>query len=252
MCCYKKARYRIVGDRGISVEFGNAVDEAVNLRVRKMLIALKQSNCPGIVEAFSTICSLFVFYDPLKVGLKKLTADLKKIESQMSDITLPPSNLYEIPCLYGGEHGPDLELVSKILGLSSMEIVNIHSGREYVLYDTGFMGGSAHFKAPDPLDQLLRKDTPNLGVPSGAVLIAGGLGSTFKTAPAPTGWYWIGTCPIQGWFPEKDPPLLLTPGNRIVYRPIEPEEFNQIKKMVEENRFSIKIITNGLEREGEG
>ena len=242
MVAYKKARYLFVGDRGISVEFGNAVSKEINLRVQKMRIALKDHHCHGIVEAFPTIRSLFIYYDPLKISLKKLMTHLKKVESQMSDIILPASVLYEIPCLYGDEYGPDLELVGNILGISSKDIIEIHSGREYLLLDTGFNGGSAHFKVPPPLNRLSRKKTPNLGVPSGAVSIAGGLGSSFKTTPAPTGWYWIGTCPIRGWFPDKTPPALLMPGNRIIYRPIDLEEFNQIKKMVETGCYQVKTI----------
>ena len=244
MTRYKKVRYLVVGDRGISVEFGNALSEEINMEVQKMLLALNEADLPGVVEAFPTIRSLFVYYDPLEISCEKLTLELKNIEANMTDITLPPSRLYEIPCLYGGEYGPDFELVGKLLGLSSKEIIEIHSGKEYLVFDTGFIGGSAHFKVPPPLDTLTRKKTPNFGAPSGAVLIAGGLGSAFKTIAAPTGWYWIGTSPLRGWFPEKDPPLLINPGDKIIYRSITEKEFKRIKKMVDDGRFLIKTLTS--------
>ena len=83
----------------------------------------------------------------------------------MGEITLPPSRLFDVPCLYGEEFGPDLMVISEILHLPSEEIIRIHSGKEYFIYDTGFIGGSTHFKIPPPLDSLPRKKTPNLRGP---------------------------------------------------------------------------------------
>ncbi|MBP1723150.1 MAG: hypothetical protein H6Q44_855, partial [Deltaproteobacteria bacterium] len=59
----------------------------------------------------------------------------------------------------------------------------------------------------------------------------------------PTGWYWIGMSPLKQWFPEKDPPLLIQPGDKIIYRPVEKEEFDRIKKMVEKGNFTAKILS---------
>ena len=242
MSDYRRARYLIVGDRGISVEFGNSLEEEINRRVQKMMVALESAELPGVVECNPTIRSLFVYYDPLKIGVKKLIQELRKIEGRMADITLPKSRLFEIPVVYGGEFGPDLNLVAQLLNLTPEEIIHIHSGKEYFIYDTGFIGGSAHFKIPLPLDSLPRKKTPNLGVPRGAVLIAGGLGSVFKPLAGPTGWYWIGMSPLRQWFPEKDPPLLILPGDKVIYQSISEEEYQEIKKMVEEGRCEAKIL----------
>ncbi len=239
---YRRARYLIAGDRGISVEFGNALDEEINRRVQKMMYALENSKLPGVIESNPTIRSLFVYYDPLKTGVKKLIQELRQIEGRMAEIELPQSRLFEIPIVYGGEFGPDLDLVAQLLNLSPQEIINNHSGKEYFIYDTGFIGGSAHFKIPPPLDSLPRKKTPNLGVPTGAVLIAGGLGSVFKPLAGPTGWYWIGMSPLKQWFPEKDPPLLILPGDKVIYRPISAREYGELKKKVEEGSFKVKVL----------
>ncbi|MBM4330888.1 MAG: allophanate hydrolase subunit 1 [Deltaproteobacteria bacterium] len=238
---YRKARYLIVGDKGISVEFGNALSEEINRQVQKLWVSLKKADLPGIIESFPTIRSLFLYYNPLETGVKRLIRELKFLEAHMAEIDLPPSRLFEIPCLYGGEYGPDLDLVAGLLQITPEEVIEIHSGKEYFIYDTGFIGGSAHFKVSPPLDSLTRKKTPNLGVPIGAVLIAGGMGSAFKPIAGPTGWYWIGTSPLRQWFPKKDPPLLINPGDKVIYRPVKKDEFEEIKKMVNESRFTAKI-----------
>jgi inhibitor of KinA len=242
MSGYPTARYLLAGDHGISVEFGNSIEEEINRKVQKMMHAVEQAGIPGVIETNPTIRSLFVYYDPFRTGVEKLIQAMKEIEGKMADIPLPPSRLFEIPVLYGGESGPDFEEVAKLLGLTPGEVILNHSGKEYFVYDTGFIGGSAHFKVLPPLDSLPRKKTPNLGVPAGAVLIAGGLGSVFKPLAGPTGWYWIGTSPLRQWFPEKDPPLLILPGDKVIYRPVDQEEFDRIKKKVGEGRFTAKIL----------
>ena len=83
---YRRARYLIAGDRGISVEFGNALDEEINRRVHKMMYALKNAKIPGVIECNPTIRSLFVYYDPLKTGVKKLIQELRNIEGRMADV----------------------------------------------------------------------------------------------------------------------------------------------------------------------
>ena len=245
MKMYKTARYLIAGDRGISVEFGNSLDEEINRRVHKMMHALVKARIPGVIESNPTIRSLFVYYDPMKIGVRELIRALREIGKGVEEIVLPPSRLFEIPIVYGGDYGPDLDLVARTLNLTAEQVVSIHSGKEYFIYDTGFIGGSAHFKVPPPLDSLPRKKTPNLGVPTGAVLIAGGLGSVFKPLAGPTGWYWIGMSPLKQWFPEKDPPLLILPGDKVIYRPIPPAEFEKLKKEVEEGRLEARILPSG-------
>ena len=147
---YKRARYLIAGDRGISVEFGNVLEEEVNRRVQKMMYALEKARLPGVIECNPTIRSLFVYYDPLAVGVKRLIQELRKIEGRMADITLPKSRLFEIPIVYGGKYGPDLDLVAKLLNLTPEAIVDLHSGKEYFIYDTGFSADRPLQASPAP------------------------------------------------------------------------------------------------------
>jgi inhibitor of KinA len=247
---YERTRYLVVGDKGLSVEFGNSLSEVINFQVQKLWVSLREARLPGIIEAFPTIRSLFVYYNPLEIGVHRLIQEVKRIESQMGEITLPLPRMFDVPCLYGGEFGPDLAVISEILRLPQEEIIRIHSGKEYFIYDTGFIGGSAHFKIMPPLDSLPRKKTPNLGVPAGAVLLAGGMKSTFKPLAGPTGWYWIGTSPLQQWFPKKDPPLLINPGDRIIYRAIDREDFFKFKELVDTGCYD-PIIPTGNPKETE-
>jgi len=59
-----QARHLPVGDRGLTIEFGNEIGEEINRQVHKMLFAMEKANLPGIIELLPTFRSLFVLYDP--------------------------------------------------------------------------------------------------------------------------------------------------------------------------------------------
>ena len=52
------------GDRAITIELGNAVDEETNSLVIALDLALAGLNIPGIVEMVPTYRSLLVMFDP--------------------------------------------------------------------------------------------------------------------------------------------------------------------------------------------
>jgi len=244
---YRKARYIIAGDKGVTVEFGNEVSEEVNNRVRRMEFALEKAKLPGIIEFYSTFRSLFVLYNPLELKLKKLIYELKRLGENMAIVPPPRSRTFEIPVVYGGKYGMDLDEIAKFLKLTPEEVIQIHSSREYLVYMNGHVGGTAFIKMPDQLASLPRKKTPALWSPAGSVTFAGGLGVAFKVLDGPSGWHRIGTSPLKQWFPEKNPPLLILAGDKIRYKPISEEEYKEIKGMVEEGRYQVKILEGGEE-----
>jgi len=248
---YRRPRYLPVGDKGLSVEFGNEVSEEINHQVRRMALALEKANLPGVIEFYPTFRSLFILYNPLELNLKNLIDELKKLEKHMVEIPPPQSRTFEIPVVYGGEYGIDLENIAKFLNLTPEEVIRIHCSQEYLVYMNGFMGGAAFIKMPDQLAPLPRKKTPALWMPAGSVTFAGGLGAVFKVLDGPTGWHVIGRSPLKQWFPEKNPPILILAGDKVRYRPISEREYQEIKKLVEEGRYEVKILEKEKEASGE-
>jgi KipI family sensor histidine kinase inhibitor len=244
---YSKPRYLLVGDRGLSVEFGNEVNEETNHQVRRMALALEKACISGVIEFFPTFRSLFILYNPLELKVKNLIRALKNLEKCMIEIPLFQSRTFEIPVAYGGKFGTDLEGIAQFLGMSPEEVIRIHRSPEYLVYMNGFMGGAAFIKMPDELAALPRKKTPALWVPAGAVMFAGGLGNVFKALEGPTGWNIIGRSPLKQWFPEKAPPLLILAGDKVRYKPISESEYWEIKKSVEDGCYQVRILDKGEE-----
>lgn len=239
---YRRARYLIVGDRGVTIEFGNEVSEEVNDQVRRMCWALEKACLPGLIEFFPTFRSVSILYDPLRIEIKDLIRELKKLEDSMTSMPYSPSRTFEIPVVYGGEYRIDLENIAEFLNLAPEEVIHIHSSPQYLVFMNGALGGTAFIKMPERLAFLPRKKTPALWMPAGVVMLAGGLGCLFKAMDGPSGWNVIGKSPLKQWFPDKDPPLLILAGDRVQYKPISEKDYQEIKRMVEEGHYRVKML----------
>ena len=242
---YSRARYLIVGDQCITVEFGKAVNEEINDRVRKMYQALGGGKIRGVVEFFPAFRSVSVFYDPSAIGAKDLVRELRKLEASLGSLVFPQPQTFEIPVLYGREFLNDLERGADFLKLAPEELIAIHSAPIYRVYMNGALGGTAFIKMPQSLASLPRKKTPSLWMPAGAVMLAGGLGCLFKAMDGPSGWNAIGKCPLRQWFPEKDPPLLISAGDLVKYRAIDEGEYEEIRALVAEGKYRLPVLQPG-------
>ena len=235
--------YRIAGDRGILINFGNAIEEEIFQRVQAYQKNLGKKTIPGVRETVRGFCTLYISFDPLQIDFNTLLEKLKKLEQKLSQEKPfhPEKKIFEIPAVYGGPYGPDLPSVAKTLNISEDEVIQKHLAHDYLIYINGHIGGSAFFKGIGELFELPRKKTPALSYPAGTLLFADGMGVVFKALDGPTGWHGIGQSPLRQWYPDRNPPVLIKSGDWIRYRRIDEKEFRQIKQEVERNRFQNRI-----------
>ena len=110
---YDKPRIRISGDRAVLVEYGDAIDPAVNEKVRAMAALLKKGLPEGVEAVIPAYRNLSLIYNPLLASPEKLLSVLEGLEARLHEIEIPPPRVVEIPVLYGGEFGPDLGVVGE-------------------------------------------------------------------------------------------------------------------------------------------
>lgn len=79
----------------------------------------------------------------------------------------------EIPTVYGGEYGMDMDFVAEHAGLTASEVINIHSGTDYLVYMLGFIPGFTYLGGMDERIATPRLTTPRTLIPAGSVGIAG-------------------------------------------------------------------------------
>lgn len=226
---FERAFFRIAGDQGLLVEYGDGIDFEVNTKVRAMAIIMKQNTPKGVIETIPTYRSLLLVYDPSITNLAKLQKELQKLEEQLEEIQIPPPDTVEIPVCYGEEFGPDIEFVAETHNLSVKEVIQLHSDPEYLIYMVGFTPGFPFLGGLSEKLHTPRLETPRTFVPQGSVGIANNQTGIYPVS-SPGGWQLIGRSPIKLFAPERPNPFLYQAGDHIKFKPITLEEYSRLAK----------------------
>jgi len=226
---FKNPRYRIAGDRGLLVEYGDCIDLAINHKVRSMAVLLDQSPPNGIIEVIPTYRSLLIVYDPAKTEPKTIQTGLETLEGRLADIEIPPPKTVEIPVCYGGEFGPDIGFVAESHDLTEDAVIGIHSATEYPIYMIGFTPGFPFLGGLSESLHTPRLESPRTHVPTGSVGIANNQTGIYPVA-SPGGWQLIGRTPLNLFDPTRKNPFLYDTGDRIRFVSISVETYRQMSE----------------------
>ncbi|NJE02651.1 5-oxoprolinase subunit PxpB [Thermococcus sp. MV11] len=210
-----------LGDSALLISFGEVINEGINDRVHALARAIEKAGFEWLVEVVPAYSSLAVIYDPTLIDFEGVKRAVEGVEASAESFE---GELVEIPVVYGGEYGPDLEFVAKHSGLSVDDVIEIHSKPVYRVYFLGFLPGFAYLGGMDERIAVPRLEKPRLRVPAGSVGIAGKQTGIYPLE-SPGGWRLIGRTPLRLFNPEKEPPTLFKPGDRVKFVPIDEGEF---------------------------
>ncbi|NJF24990.1 5-oxoprolinase subunit PxpB [Thermococcus sp. Bubb.Bath] len=210
-----------LGDSALLISFGEVIEDEVNARVHAVARAIEGKEFEWLVEVVPAYSSIAVIFDPLKITLE----EVKKAVEPLLDVSAETfkGRKIEIPVLYGGEYGPDIEFVAEHNGLSVEDVIEIHSGKTYRVHFLGFLPGFAYLSPVDERIATPRLKKPRLKVPAGSVGIAGRQTGIYPLE-SPGGWRLIGRTPLKLFNPAREPPTLLQPGDEVKFVPIDEEE----------------------------
>ena len=223
----ENVKFLLAGDSSVIVEFGNDISPEINSRIRTFNIALEESHIPGISEMVPTYRSLMVHYDPGVIRYDALVKEMKGLLGQLSNIQIPPSDVLEIPVLYGGEYGPDLDFVAEHNHKTPEEVVKIHTSTEYLIYMLGFTPGFTYLGGMSEEIATPRLKQPRVKIPAGSVGIAGSQTGVYPI-DSPGGWQLIGQTPVRMYDPDRAEPILPKAGEYIKFYAITQAEFDAI------------------------
>ncbi len=223
------ARFLPAGDRGLVVEFGSAVDVAVNGQVRALALTLEAARVPGLLEVVPTYRSLGVQYDPAQLAAEALRVRIEDALQGLDPGQLPPPKVVRLPTCYGGEFGPDLPFVAQHSGLSEEEVIRLHSQTPYHVHMIGFTAGFAYLGGLPERLHTPRLPSPRTKTPRGAVGIGGSQTGAYS-AETPGGWRLIGRTPVPLFDPLREPPTPMLPGDTVRFDPINREEYDRLER----------------------
>ncbi len=233
-------RYLVSGDCAVCVEFGNEISPEINKKIRAFKIAVEKSGIPGIVETVPTYRSLLVHYRPEVIGFQELTGKFEELMGSLSNIQIPPPTVIEIPVLYGGEMGPDIENVAAHNGKTVDEVIEIHTSKEYLIYMLGFIAGFPYLGGMSKEIATPRLKSPRVKIDGGSVGIAGEQTGVYPV-DSPGGWQLIGRTPLKLYDADREKPVLLEAGQYIKFRSVTAEEYRKIEKQVADGTYQYVV-----------
>ena len=221
-------RFLPCGDSAVTVEFGNRIDDQLNGAVHAFASAVEALGHPAIREVVPTYRSATVHYLPHLLEYAALVQLLRPLTETQGGAG-PFGAPVEIPVLYGGPWGPDLEEVAAHCGMTPEQVIAAHSAPCYRIYMLGFTPGFPYLGGMDPRLATPRRKEPRIRIPAGSVGIAGSQTGVYPIE-SPGGWQLIGRTPLRLFDLGSDPPILLQAGRSIRFVPINEPTYHRLER----------------------
>jgi len=203
-----------LGDRAILVRFADRLDLDANAAAITFARALESTRLPGIVEIAPNLVSVLIRYDPERIGYRALVGEIGLIERPDGDVT--SSRIQTIAISYGGQDGPDIEVVAAQLGLDVPAFIAAHGAEPLRVLSVGFAPGFVYCGLHDEVMLVSRRETVRQTVPPGSVLFAARQTAIAATS-IPTGWPVIGRTRFVNFDPASNPPARIRAGDRVAF-----------------------------------
>jgi len=164
-------------------------------------------------DALPAIRSVLVRFDPLCNTLDQVIASVNAQIATLDPPDVREGRIIEIPVRY---QGPDLSDAAHQLGLSVEALIRLHTAQPWRVLMIGFAPGFPYIGPLPAALTLPRRATPRPAVPAGSVALAAGFTGIYP-ARLPGGWHLIGQTDLVLFDPQRTPPALLQPGDRVQF-----------------------------------
>jgi inhibitor of KinA len=222
-----------LGDQAVVIEVGKKIDLSSEQKVKTIVSRLEAESPSWMIEYFPAYTTVTIIY-AINIFLKEdspyeaVCERIHALLEQVKETATVQHKVVEVPVLYGGEYGPDLEFVAAYNNLTVDEVIAIHTSGEYTVHMIGFAPGFPFIGGMSEQIAAPRRKTPRLKIPARSVGIAGVQTGVYPIE-TPGGWQLIGRTPLELFLPAEDPPSLLAAGDQIKFYEITSEEYEDLR-----------------------
>jgi KipI family sensor histidine kinase inhibitor len=203
---------------------GDTTSAEVSARVQAAAAAIEAALGDDLIDLVPSFASVLIVYDAYHTDHLSIAHRVRGAIDKLAVLSASAGNSVVLPVYYAPEAGADLEALAERAGLSTDEVISLHSAVEYRVYAIGFAPGFAYLGQVDERIAAPRLATPRLKVPRGAVAIADRQTAVYP-AQSPGGWNLIGLCPVPMFNPRARPCMPVAVGDRVRFEAVDRRHF---------------------------
>lgn len=228
----------------ITLLFGEEIHPDTNKKIVNIRKYIDSLQIDGVVETIISYTRLVIYFDVLIIENKELIKIIQNIDMEQIIDDEYAYRIVEVPVCYGGDYGPDMWRFEE-KNISMTEVIERHANKEYLVYMLGFMPGFVYLGGLDEKIAMNRLDSPRTNIDAGSVGIAGHQTGVYPY-DSPGGWNLIGRTPIKLYDIRRgEDTILYDAGDRIVFKPITEEEYDEIKINVDAGTYIVPVTLEG-------
>ena len=221
----KRLTIKEYGKFGLLIEWREGIRKSTLDEILQLVKWLESEAGERILEIIPGYSSLTIIC--IHASSVSIIKDLIKKARLSSLPSTTNKKHWEIPVCYDSEFAPDLEEVCESLSIDRERLIELHTGRTYDTYFTGFLPGFPYLGTLHKKLSIERKATPRLQVSSGSVAIAN-LQTGIYPVNSPGGWHVIGRTPMTLFDIREYPPCLIQAGDQVTFHEIDKNQFSEL------------------------
>ncbi len=210
------------------MELDHKISETTQKKLFTLITHLLHNPIHGVVNIHPGYSSMLLTLDKT-TNIDDTIRVVENILYVVQNSEPPEEKLVEVPVLYGGNYGKDIQRVVQFSKLSESEIIQRHQTGNYLVYFLGFTPGFPYLGGMDQDLTTPRIQTPRKRVPQGSVAIAGAQTGIYPF-PSPGGWNLIGRTPLKIFNISNPQNSLIQMGNKVQFKSIGEDEYERLKE----------------------
>ena len=235
----KNFNYQLAGDNGVHFYPLKQNDNLIKI----LLFCFKNNPPSGVIDIIPSLVNLLVVFDNYKTSANDI---IKYVEDlNLENVTLEKKLPFhwEIPVCYESKYGLDLSFISEKCDLPESKVITLHHENVYKVGMMGFLPGLPFLTKLNEKLKLPRRNNPRTLVPSGSIGIAINQ-SVIYPQDSPGGWNLVGRTPVNIFDQRKENSILLSIGDKITFKPISLDKFEELFQKNIKSPIKINEISN--------
>ncbi len=243
-------RASLLGDRAITIAFGDEISPEVHARVMGFAAELAQRRqrdaLPGVLEWVPSFAAVTVHFDDTVEDAAAQGQALLGVARAAASHHREGLH-WRIPVCFDGACAPDLASLAEARALAPEAVVALMCGTDFRVYMLGFQPGFPYLGGLPAECEVPRLASPRRAVPERSLAVAGRMCAVYPWE-SPGGWHLLGRTPLRLFdINHTARPALLAPGDTVRWVAIDTDEYRELDELAMAGRLGRERFLDSRE-----